>query len=208
MDELAEQAGRRAEPGCALGVTADVSQEADVRRLFDTALERFGAVHAVIHGAAISRESLLVSTSTADFDAVFATNLTGSFLVAHHALRVLLEQRGGGRIVFLGSISQNGAQGNAAYAASKGGVAGLVRSMSRRYSHVSIFTSLIVTGYVETAMSASLSEADRRALIDGCPLRRAASGDEIASLAMFLLGAHGIGGQAIFATGGLMEVPL
>jgi 3-oxoacyl-[acyl-carrier protein] reductase len=67
-----------------------------------------------------------------------------------------------------------------------------------------------VTGYVETALSANLSEDARRTLVEGCPLRRSATAAEIASLATFLLSdrARGIDGQAVFATGGLLEVPV
>jgi 3-oxoacyl-[acyl-carrier protein] reductase len=205
-----QQAASCATPGCVWGVTADVSRECDVRRLFDAAIDRFGEVHAVVHNAAISRESLIVSMSTEDFDTVMATNLTGSFLVARQALRVFLGQERGGRIVFIGTLSQNGAPGNAAYATSKGGMAGLMKLISRRYSGRSIRSNLIVTGYVKTALSASLSEGARRALVDGCPLGRSASTEEIASLVTFLIsdGARGIEGQAVFAAGGLLEVPL
>jgi len=206
----AVQEAARAAEGCVWGVTADISRERDVRRLFDAAIDRFGEIHAVVHNAAISRDSLLVTMDTEDFDAVLSTNLTGSFLVARQALRVFLGQERGGRIVFIGTLSQNGAPGNAAYATSKGGMAGLMQLISSRYSGRSIRSNLIVTGYVETALSASLSEGARRSLIDACPLRRSASSEEIASVATFLLsdGAQGIDGQAVYATGGLLEVPL
>jgi 3-oxoacyl-[acyl-carrier protein] reductase len=181
--EAAARGGR----GCSCGIRADVSREHDVHHLFDAALERFGAVDAVVHAAAISRESLLVSAAPNDVEAVFATNLTGSFLVARRALQAMLGQERGGAIAFIGTLSQNGAKGNAAYAASKAGVEGLVQMIAHRYAGRSIRANLIVTGYVETALSATLPEAARRALIDGCPLRRAAIPAEIASLAMFLL---------------------
>jgi 3-oxoacyl-[acyl-carrier protein] reductase len=210
MRAVEQEAAAHGDPGSAWGVTADVSRESDVLHLFEAARGRFGTVDAVVHNAAISRESLLVSTAAADFDAVFATNLTGSFLIARQAVRAFLEQDRGGSIVFIGTLSQNGAPGNASYAASKGGVAGLMRTISRGYSDRSIRSNLVVTGYVETALSASLSRSARRALVEGCPLRRSASAEEIASVANFLLSgaARGVEGQAVFATGGLLDVPL
>jgi 3-oxoacyl-[acyl-carrier protein] reductase len=194
--------------GSVMGVTADISRAEDVERLFATARDRFGKVDAVIHNAAVSRESLLVSATTADIDEVLATNLTGSFLVAQQALRTYLEQERGGRIVFMGTISQNGAAGNASYAASKGGVDGLMKQISRRYSHRSIRANCVITGYVETELSATLPESSRRSLIERCPLRRSASPEEIAALAIFLISdrARGIEGQSIYASGGLLEV--
>jgi len=210
MRAVQEEAETCGEPGCAWGTTADISREQDVRRLFEAARERFGKLSGVVHNAAISREALLVATTNEDLDAVLATNLTGSFLVAREALRVFLEQGDGGPIVFIGTLSQNGAPGNASYAASKGGVAGLMRLIARLHGGQSIRSNLIVTGYVETDLSASLSESARRALVEGCPMRRPGSADEIAALAAFLLsdGAQGIQGQAVHATGGLLEVPL
>lgn len=199
----------RGGPGEAVGVAADVSDEASVVRLFASARERYGRVDAVVNNAAVSRENLLVSMATEEWDAVVATNLTGSFLVAREAVRVFLEQGRGGRLVAIGTVSQNGAAGNTSYAASKGGVVGLTRLLARRYARHGITANVVVTGYVETTLSASLSVSSRRALIEGCPLRRAGSPEEIASVAIFLLSdqAAGVAGQAIFASGGLMDVP-
>jgi 3-oxoacyl-[acyl-carrier protein] reductase len=205
-----EEAAALGGTGAAVGITADVAVEEDVIRLFDVARARFDAIHAVIHSAAISRESLLVATAAEDFEAVLTTNLTGSFLVARQAVRVFLEQGCPGRLALIGTLSQNGAPGNASYAASKGGMAGLVQLLSRQVRDRAIGINLVVTGYVETALSATLSAKVRRTLVDGCPLHRSASAEEIAALALFLVAgaARGIEGQAVFATGGMLEVPL
>jgi 3-oxoacyl-[acyl-carrier protein] reductase len=202
-------AGMQGGPGAAIGIAADVTDEASVGALFDLARERYGAVHCVVNNAAVSREQLLVSTATADWDVVMNVNLTGCFLVARAALRCFLEQGTGGRIVAIGTLSQNGVVGNASYAVSKGGLAGLTRHIARRYARFGVGSSMVVPGYVETPMSAAMSDDQKRALIDGCPLRRAGSPAEIASVVTFLLAASTIvaNGRAIFATGGLTEVP-
>jgi len=192
-----------------LGVVADVSREDDVIRFFDAARDRFGEIHAVIHNAAISRESLLVAATDDDVDAVVDTDLTGSFLVVRQAVRAFLERSSGGRLVLIGTLSQNGARGNAVYAAAKGGAGELVRVVSDAYGSRGIVANSVVSGYAKTDLSESLPESARRALVEGCPLRRSASPEEIAAVAMFLLSdaGSGIRGQAVFATGGLLEVP-
>jgi 3-oxoacyl-[acyl-carrier protein] reductase len=196
--------------GAVVGVAADVTRENDVANLFGVARRQFGAVTSVVSNAAASRESLLVTMETPLWDEVMATNLTGSFFVARHAIRAFLEQRSGGQIVLTGTLSQNGVAGNAAYAASKGGLLGLARAIARDYGRRGIRANMLVPGYVETALSSTLSSHQRRSLVDGCPLRRPGTPDEIAAVAMFLLSdtAHGVNGQAVFATGGMLETPL
>ncbi len=115
-------------PGAVIGVRADVTREDDVAGVFEAARREFGAVTSVVSNAASSSESLLVTMETASWDAVMATNLTGGFLVARCAIRAFVEQRVGGRLVLLGTLSQNGVAGNGAYAASKGGALGLTRA--------------------------------------------------------------------------------
>jgi 3-oxoacyl-[acyl-carrier protein] reductase len=147
---------------------------------------------------------------TTAWDEVLATNLTGSFLVARHAVQTFLEQRSGGALVLMGTLSQNGVAGNGAYAASKGGAVGLTRVIAREYGSRGIRANAVVPGYVDTTMSSTLSGEQRRRLVEACPLRRPASPDEIASVAMFLLsaGARGVNGRAVFASGGMLETPL
>jgi 3-oxoacyl-[acyl-carrier protein] reductase len=139
-----------------------------------------------------------------------ATNLTGSFLVARQAVRAFLDQQSGGQLVLMGTLSQNGVAGNGAYAASKGGALGLTRVIARDYGGRGVRANMVVPGYVETALSSTLTPHQRRSLVDGCPLRRPGSPDEIASVAMFLLSdaARGLNGRAVFASGGMLETPL
>jgi NAD(P)-dependent dehydrogenase (short-subunit alcohol dehydrogenase family) len=192
------------------GVRANVMREDDVARLFETARREFGPVTSVASNAAASLESLLVTMDTASWDEVMATNLTGGFLVARQALRTFLDRGCGGRLVLMGTLSQNGVAGNGAYAASKGGLLGLARLIARDYGASGIRANVVVPGYVDTALSATLSDHARRRLVELCPLQRSGSPDEIAAVATFLLSdaADGLNGQAVFASGGLMETPV
>ncbi|HUF12446.1 MAG TPA: SDR family oxidoreductase [Longimicrobiales bacterium] len=200
---------RAAGAGAAVGVRADVADEGSVIELFDQAMRRFGAVHGVVNNAAISRERLLVSTTTEDWEAVIDANLTGGFLVTREAIRLFIEQGQGGRVVSIGTLSQFGVSGNASYATSKGGLAGLTRRIAREYAHSGILSTMVIPGYVETAMSATMTDHAKRTLVEGAPLRRSGAPEEIASVVSFLLSdaAADLAGQAVFAAGGLHEVP-
>lgn len=204
------EATARGLPGAVIGVATDVTSEDDVADLFAITRRTFGPVTSVVSNAAASRESLLVTMDTAAWDEVMTTNLTGTFLVVRQAIRTFLERRAGGRLVLMGTLSQNGVAGNAAYAASKGGAFGLTRAIAREYAGRGIRANMVVPGYVETALSSTLSDRQRRSLVDGCPLHRPGSPDEIASVAMFLVSdrARGLNGRAVFASGGMLETPL
>jgi len=194
-----------------LAVRADVSREGDVERLFDAALSAFGEVDAVVSNAGFSREALLVSLTTREWDEVLATNLTGSFLVARRAVRAFVERGRGGRIVFMGSLQQNGApRGAAAYATSKGGLGGLTRAIAWEYRTRGIRANQVVTGYVDTAMTSHLPETARRLFAERCPQRRLATPEEIASVLLFLASerSRGVNGETVYASGGMMEISL
>jgi 3-oxoacyl-[acyl-carrier protein] reductase len=193
----------------ACGIRADVSIEADVRRLFARAEDMVGDLHGVVGNAAVLHDRLLASTATDEWDAAIDVDLTGGFLVAREALRAFLERGRGGRIVTIGTLSQNGVSGNIGYAAAKAGLEAFTRSVAHRYAGDGIAANIVVPGYVETALSARMSDASRRALIDGAPMRRAGSADEIASVVAWLLSddAAGVSGRTLHAAGGLREVP-
>jgi len=203
------EAVERAAGGAALAVEAHVTREADVERLFDRAVARYGPVDAVVNNAAVSRAGLLTATTTPTWDEVVSTNLTGVFLMTRQAIRHFL-RRDGGQIVSIGTLSQFGARGNTSYAASKGGAAGLMRMVARQYGGRGIRANLVIPGYVETQLSAELSDADKRVLVDACPLRRPGSPDEIAGAVLFCAGRESgrLNGNAVYATGGMLEVPL
>jgi 3-oxoacyl-[acyl-carrier protein] reductase len=209
--EVVAAAANLGRPGRVLSITADVSREADVDALFEAALRAYGAIDAVVSNAGSSREGLLVSLTAEDWDAVLATNLTGSFLVARRAVRTFLERGRGGRIVFMGSLQQNGApRGAAAYATTKGGLAGLTRAIAWEYGARGIRANQVVTGYVDTALTRHLPESARRLFAERCPQRRLATPEEIASVLLFLASerSQGVSGETVYASGGMMEISL
>lgn len=208
-DAVVAEAEQLTGPGRVLAVRADVSRECDVEALFDKVIDRFGRVDAVVSNAGINRDALLVQTSTVDFDAVVATNLTGAFLVCRRAVQEFLAEGDGGRIVCIGSVSQYGATSQAAYAAAKGGLGGLTRSIAKEYGHKGVRANLVVVGYVDTDLTADIDPALRKVVADATALRRTAHPDEIADVVRFLVSPRSsyVNGAAVHAGGGLQEVP-
>ena len=208
-EAVERDAGQIAGAGAARAVAADVTREADVDALFAAAIAAHGGVDAVVNNAAVSRASLLTMMSAEDWDRVIAANLTAGFLIARRAVRHFLE-RGGGRLVAVGTLSQFGAPGNTSYAASKGGLAGLMRVVARQYGAHGIAANVVITGYVDTALSSELPEAAKQALVNACPLRRAGTPDEIAAAVLFLAGTQSasLNGASLYASGGPLEVQL
>jgi 3-oxoacyl-[acyl-carrier protein] reductase len=208
--EVVREAERVGSAGCAFAVAADVSRESDVEAMFDAVIDRFDRVDVAINNAGINRDALLVQTTTEVFDEVIATNLTGAFLVCRRAISELLGQGDGGRIVSISSLSQHGATSQTAYAASKGGLLGLTRTIAKEYGHKGIFANLVTVGYVETELTRAIPDHLRRFVLDASPLRRAGRAEEVAAVVLYLASARAsyINGEAIAASGGLAEVPL
>jgi 3-oxoacyl-[acyl-carrier protein] reductase len=206
-DEAAARAGA---PNRVLAVRADVSKEAEVEALFDAAIERFGRVDVAVNNAAVNRDDLLVRLPVEVFDEVIATNLTSAFLVARRAISEFIAQGEGGRIVSIGSLSENGATSQASYASSKGGLQGLTRTIAKEYGRRGIYANVVVAGYVETELSTGMPEVAKRFLVDACPQRRAGTAEEVAAAVLFLASGRAsfVNGETIRAAGGLVDVPL
>ncbi len=200
----AEQLGARA-----LAVTADVRCEAAVRDLFDAARAAFGAVDVVVCNAGASRHRLLVNTSPADWGAMMDTNLTGAFLTAREALRTFRATGRPGHIVLIGSLMQHGASSHAVYAASKGGLVGLLTALAHRSGVPGTRAALATVGYVDTELSRELASEARQRIVDHCPMRRPANDAEIAEAVWFLAGEGAVAfdGRALHVAGGMREVP-
>ncbi len=210
LDSVRREAAEIAGSENVAAFSADVSREEDVESLFDAIVDEFDRVDAVINNAGIARDGLLVRLSVEAFDDVIATNLTGPFLVCRRAIGEFLAQGDGGRIVSIGSLSGNGATSQASYAASKGGLVGLTRTIAKEYGRRGIRANLVVAGYVKTDISDRMPEFVRRFLVDSCTLRRPAEAREIASVALYLASKRSsfINGETIHATGGLIDIPL
>jgi len=187
------------------GVRCDVTSAEDVDRAFGEVEAQQGPVEVLVANAGITRDTLLLRMSDEDFAAVLDTNLVGSFRVAKRASKGMLRLKRG-RIVLISSVvGLSGSAGQANYAASKAGLVGFARSVAREIGSRGITCNVVAPGFVETDMTAVLSDDRKKEILKQVPLNRYASVDEVAGVVRFLASedAAYITGAVIPVDGGL-----
>jgi 3-oxoacyl-[acyl-carrier protein] reductase len=191
-------------------IAADIGDEQAVVALFKQIINKFGKVDIVINNAAITWDSLLVSLPKKGWDQLINVNLTGSFLITREALKIFMSNNIKGKIISIGSLAQSGAPSNAGYAASKGGLVGLMQAVARDYAQYDITANTISLGLVDTEMTRNYPAFAKRVLIESCPQKRSATPEEIANIVLAFAAKNlsCINGHSIFAAGGLTDFPL
>jgi 3-oxoacyl-[acyl-carrier protein] reductase len=191
--------------GGVLGVRCDVTDPEQVESAFGEVEAALGPVDILVANAGITRDTLLMRMSDADWDAVIATNLTGAFRVAKRAARPMIKKRFG-RIIFISSVvGLLGSAGQVNYAASKSGLVGMARSLARELGSRGITANVIAPGFIETDMTAELGEQLTTKYEAQIPLGRMGQVDDVANTTAFLAsdGAGYITGALIPVDGGL-----
>ena len=169
-----------------LGVRCDVTDSAAVDAAFAEVEAAQGPVEVLISNAGVTDDQLLLRMSEESFARVLDANLTGAFRVAKRASRSMLKARWG-RLVFVSSVvGLSGAAGQANYAASKAGLVGFSRSLARELGSRSITSNVVAPGFVDTDMTAELTEARRAEILKTIPLGRTATAQEVAGVVAFL----------------------
>jgi 3-oxoacyl-[acyl-carrier protein] reductase len=165
----------------------DVRDTAQVDAAFKVAEEANGGpVEVLVANAGITRDQLLALMSEDDFADVVNTNLTGAYRVAKRAVRGMIRLRRGRIILISSVVGLLGSAGQANYAASKAGLVGFARSLARELASRSITVNVVAPGFVNTDMTAALTDDQRAAILAGVPLRRYAEPDEVAAAVAFL----------------------
>jgi len=192
-------------PDGLFGVQCDVTDAAAVDAAFSAVESEHGPVQVLVSNAGITDDTLLLRMSEESFERVVDANLTGAYRVAKRAASGMLRARGG-RMIFVSSVvALVGSPGQANYAASKAGLIGLARSIARELGSRNITANVIAPGFVETDMTAELTDARKSEILANVPLRRYGTPDEIAATALFLASepAAYISGVVLPVDGGL-----
>jgi 3-oxoacyl-[acyl-carrier protein] reductase len=192
-------------PEGALTVRADVTDAAALDAAFTEVEAALGPVEVVVANAGITRDTLLMRMSDEDFDTVVDTNLGGSFRVVKRASKGMLKARFGRIILVSSVVGLYGSAGQANYAASKSGLIGLARSITRELGGRGITANVVAPGFIETDMTAALPEAQQQQYLASIPAGRFASPSEVAKVIAWLASddAGYISGAVIPVDGGL-----
>lgn len=170
----------------ALAVQADVADSAAVARLFAESVEFLGGLDILVNNAGITRDGLLLRLSDDDIDKVLATNLRGAMLCARAAAKIMLKQRSG-RIINISSVvALCGNAGQTNYAAAKAGLIGMSKSLARELGGRGVTVNVLAPGFIETDMTAVLSDGQREQMLSRVPLGRAGLPQDVANAVRFL----------------------
>jgi 3-oxoacyl-[acyl-carrier protein] reductase len=184
-----------------LGVKCDVTDAESVDAAFAEVEAAHGPVEVLVANAGITRDQLILRMTEDDFAAVVDTNLAGSWRVAKRAAKGMLRLKRG-RVVFISSVvGLLGSAGQSNYAASKAGLVGLARSLARELGSRAITFNVVAPGFVETDMTAELSEDLQQTYKGQIPLGRFCSPDEVAGVVRFLAS-----DEAAYVTGAVVPV--
>ena len=191
--------------GDAVSVQCNVSDFTACQEMMDALVKEYTHIDILVNNAGITRDDLLMRMKEESFDAVIDTNLKGTFNTIRHLSRYMLKQRSG-KIINISSVSGIlGNAGQANYSASKAGVIGLTKAVARELASRGICVNAVAPGFVETDMTAALSDKVQDELKKQIPMGRAGKAEDIAKAVAFLASpdADYITGQVLSVDGGM-----
>lgn len=205
-DALDDSVKKLSESGAEVfGAVADVTDADQVSTLVKSVTEKYGSIDVLVNNAGVTRDTLLVRMSEADWDLVLKVNLKGAFLMTQAVAKVMMKQRSGKIVSISSVVGLMGNAGQANYSASKAGLIGLTKSAARELAGRGICVNAVAPGFIETEMTAKLSDNAKAAFLDGIPLKRAGQPHDIARTVLFLSSSASdyITGQVLGVNGGL-----
>ncbi|MER3474166.1 MAG: 3-oxoacyl-[acyl-carrier-protein] reductase [Armatimonadota bacterium] len=191
-----------------LALEMDVSQAGSVEAGVAEVLNAFGRIDILVNNAGITRDALLVRMREEDWDAVLDVNLKGAFLCSRAVAKVMIKQRAGCIVNITSIMGLTGGAGQANYSAAKAGLIGLTRSLARELGSRGIRVNAVAPGWIETAMTDSLPQTVREAILKQIPLGRLGRAEDVADAVVFLCSEESayITGQVLTVDGGLVMI--
>ncbi len=202
LEKLTEVAAEiRAVGGTAHPFELDVASEESIKAGAKSVIEHFGKVEILVNNAGITRDILALRMKRKDWDDVLMTNLTGAFLLTQAVMSSMVKGRWGRVINVTSVVGETGQAGQSNYAASKAGLIGLTKSLARELAGRSITVNAVAPGYIETAMTAVLTDDQKTAMTQHIPLGRVGTDLDIANAVAFLASE-----EAAYITGHTLDV--
>ena len=185
--------------------TVDLSQRENVNNFCDSIIDEFGGISVVINNAGITQDNIFMRMSDSAWDKVFAINLDASMAICRKFIRGMIKNKWG-RIVNISSVvASTGNPGQSNYVASKGALNGLTKSLALEVATRGVTVNCISPGFIDTAMTAELTDDQKSKIIEKIPMGRMGTGGDISSLVLFLASNESsyITGQNIHVNGGM-----
>jgi 3-oxoacyl-[acyl-carrier protein] reductase len=187
--------------GKAEALALDVAERSSVEAGFAAILEAHGRLDHLVNNAGVTRDNLLLRMKDEEWQQVMATNLAGTFLCTQAALRPMLKQRAGRIVNVTSVVGLSGNAGQANYAASKAGVVGFTKSVAREVATRGITVNAVAPGFIDTDMTAAMSEKARQAVLAAIPMGRTGRPEDVAAAVTFL-----VSDSAAYVTGQVLGV--
>lgn len=189
-----------------MAIQADVSKKEEVDAMVDLTLKTFGSIDVLINNSGITKDNLLLRMSSEDFADVLDVNLLGTFNCIKAVVKPMMKARKGKIINMSSVIGVTGNIGQANYAASKGGVIALTKSVARELASRNVTCNAIAPGFIQTKMTDVLSDEVKSGILAQVPMARLGQPDDVAKVALFLASesANYITGQVIHVDGGMV----
>jgi 3-oxoacyl-[acyl-carrier protein] reductase len=183
----------------------DLASEESIKECAKAVIAQLGKVEILVNNGGITRDILAMRMKKKDWDDVLATNLTGAFLMSQAVMQSMLKARWGRVINVASIVGETGQAGQANYAASKAGLIGLTKSLARELASRTITVNAVAPGYIETAMTAVLTEEQKTAMTSQIPLARVGTDRDVAAAVAFLASedAGYITGHTLDVNGGM-----
>ena len=195
----------QANGGNAIAVQIDVTDNDSVEKWFELIEKEFSSVEILVNNAGITKDNIFPRLKQDDWDSVIDTNLTGSFRTSQRAIKGMMKNKWG-RILFISSVAGiSGNTGQSNYAASKAGMIGLAKTISKELGSRNITSNVIAPGYIDTDMTSFLNDEQKDEIIGQLSIKRVGKPEDIANMVAFLCSDESeyITGQVFPVDGGL-----
>ncbi len=205
-DGAKAQEAARALGDTARGFSCDVVNAQQVETTVAGVEHEFGRIDVLVNNAGTTRDNLLFRISEDDWSTVLDTNLKGAFLVTKHAARGMIKRRWGRVINITSVVGISGNKGQANYTASKAGLIGLTKAVSKELASRNVLVNAVAPGFIDTELTRKINADAREALIRAIPLGRLGQGSDVAAAVLFLASdfASYITGQVLVVDGGMV----